>query len=240
MTTRPASPARATPARAARPAPATDSHDRILAAALVEFATRGFAGARVDRIARDARLNKAMLYYHFGNKVRLYRAAIERVLGRLVDHLEAIAARPASGADKLDEFIATFVTLGLAEPAVAPLMLREVAEGATHLDKRTFAVLARIVGAMTAIVQQGQREGAFRDVNPLLTYLTTAWPIMIYLASGPIREQISRHTGLDTTALEPPQFIRHMQDMSRRALADPRGAPGRARSAKTRTRGHAS
>lgn len=228
-----------TAAARAVPAPTPgDPHDRILDAALHEFAARGFAGARVDRIADDARLNKAMLYYHVGSKTDLYRAALGRVLGHLVARLEAVAAGPGSGPDKLDAFIETFVTVGLAEPAIAPLMLREVAEGATHLDAHTFNLLARVAGTMVAIVEQGRSEGAFRDVNPLLAYLTTAWPLMIYLASGPLRDQIGRHTRLDTTALDPPQFIRHMQDTSRRALATPAAAPGRA--SKTRRRGHAS
>ena len=56
--------------------PARVSPDRILAAAAVEFAARGYAGARVDRIARRARVNKAMLYYHFRSKQGLYRALL--------------------------------------------------------------------------------------------------------------------------------------------------------------------
>jgi TetR/AcrR family transcriptional regulator len=224
-----------------RPAGAEpDSHHRLLDAALQEFASRGFAGARVDRIARNAQVNKAMLYYHFGSKIRLYRAALEAVLGRLVARLEAVAAGPGSGPDKLDAFIDTFVAAGLDQPTVAPLMLREVAEGAAHLDRHTFGILARVAGAMVAIVEQGRTEGAFRQVDPLLTYLTTAWPIMIYLAAGPLREKVGRHTSLDTTGLEPSQFIRHMQDMGRRALAVPARPSRPATSVKTRSRGHAS
>ena len=60
------------------PRPARVSPDRILAAAAVEFAARGFAGARVDRIARRARVNKAMLYYHFHSKQGLYRTLLRR------------------------------------------------------------------------------------------------------------------------------------------------------------------
>src|ERR671931_624754 len=48
------------------------SPDQILAAAALEFAERGYAGARVDRIARRAAVNKAMLYYHFRSKQQLY------------------------------------------------------------------------------------------------------------------------------------------------------------------------
>ena len=49
------------------------SRERILAAALKEFAAKGFAGARVDVIARRASINKRMLYHYFGNKKHLFR-----------------------------------------------------------------------------------------------------------------------------------------------------------------------
>jgi len=49
---------------------------RILAAALVEFSAHGFAGARVDAIARRARGNKRMLYHYFGNKEALFGAVL--------------------------------------------------------------------------------------------------------------------------------------------------------------------
>lgn len=61
--------------------PARDSQrsqERILAAALAEFSEHGFAGARVDRIARRARINKRMLYCYFGDKNALYRETMRR------------------------------------------------------------------------------------------------------------------------------------------------------------------
>ncbi len=56
------------------------TRERIFAAALREFSTRGLAGARVDRIARRARINKRMLYHYFGNKDGLFRAIMRRKL----------------------------------------------------------------------------------------------------------------------------------------------------------------
>jgi len=59
------------------------TRERILAAALKEFAAQGFAGARVDAIARRANINKRMLYHYFGNKEELFRAILRRqVAGR--------------------------------------------------------------------------------------------------------------------------------------------------------------
>ena len=52
------------------------TRQRILAAALQEFSARGFAGARVDRIARRARANKRMLYHYFSSKEGLFRAIL--------------------------------------------------------------------------------------------------------------------------------------------------------------------
>jgi AcrR family transcriptional regulator len=51
---------------------------RILAAALKEFAAHGFAGARVDAIARRADINKRMLYHYFGDKRNLFRAVLRQ------------------------------------------------------------------------------------------------------------------------------------------------------------------
>jgi TetR/AcrR family transcriptional regulator len=56
------------------------TRERILAAALKEFAARGFAGARVDRIASTANANKRMLYHYFGDKNALFRAVLRHKL----------------------------------------------------------------------------------------------------------------------------------------------------------------
>jgi AcrR family transcriptional regulator len=58
------------------------AQERILAAALAEFSAHGFAGARVDRIARRARINKRMLYHYFGDKEDLFRAILQRKLAQ--------------------------------------------------------------------------------------------------------------------------------------------------------------
>ena len=56
------------------------TQERILAAALREFAAKGLAGARVDQIARRAKINKRMLYHYFGNKRELFSAVMRRKL----------------------------------------------------------------------------------------------------------------------------------------------------------------
>ncbi|MGW1100462.1 TetR/AcrR family transcriptional regulator [Streptomyces sp. NPDC002455] len=59
---------------------AEDTRRRIFAAAAAEFAERGLAGARVDRIARSARANKQAIYLYFGGKERLFAAVVRAKL----------------------------------------------------------------------------------------------------------------------------------------------------------------
>src|SRR6185295_6636264 len=103
--------------------PATVSPDQILAAAAVEFAARGYSGARVDRIARRARVNKAMIYYHFGSKQALYR-----------ERLRAVEASGAEPSAMLNRAIETIAELTGEKTFFPSIMLREIAEGGAHLD----------------------------------------------------------------------------------------------------------
>ncbi|HEX4343156.1 MAG TPA: TetR family transcriptional regulator [Verrucomicrobiae bacterium] len=71
------------------------TRERILAAALKEFAARGFAGARVDAIARAAEINKRMLYHYFGNKESLFREILRRKMGERRAWAESLSGDPA-------------------------------------------------------------------------------------------------------------------------------------------------
>jgi len=217
-TTAPTRPRRA-PARTRGPHPASDSRQRILAAAATEFALRGFAAAGVDRIANRARLNKAMIYYHFRSKQNLYGAVLRDIFGFMGDTLQAIAALPVEPAAKLDRFVEVLVHEGSKRPHFAPIVLREIAEGGRRLDEETYTLMLRVVRAVTGIVSEGRDSGQFGPVDPVLFHLTTVWPVLVYLATEPIRASIARIAKFDVARFEPDRFIHHMQTMNRHALS---------------------
>jgi AcrR family transcriptional regulator len=68
---------------------------RILSAALQEFAANGFAGARVDAIARHAAINKRMLYHYFGDKEHLFRQVLRRKIIERQTSAEGLSGDPA-------------------------------------------------------------------------------------------------------------------------------------------------
>jgi TetR/AcrR family transcriptional regulator len=201
------------------PRPARVSPDRILAAAATEFAARGFAGARVDRIARRAGVNKAMLYYHFRSKQALYRTLLRQMFSEAADRLHAIAADAAPSADKVDRVIAGIAAFIAEHDFFPAIMLREVAEGGAHLDRETLTAMASLPLAIGAIVQEGAATGSFRTVHPLFAYFTMVAPIMFFLAGAPIRRELAALQLMNVGAMEPDEFVRHVQGFVRRALA---------------------
>ncbi|HUA39747.1 MAG TPA: TetR/AcrR family transcriptional regulator [Candidatus Sulfopaludibacter sp.] len=71
------------------------TRERILSAALKEFAAHGFTGARVDTIARRATINKRMLYHYFGNKEHLFREVLRRKMTERQAWAETLSGDPA-------------------------------------------------------------------------------------------------------------------------------------------------
>src|SRR5437899_7055531 len=194
------------------------SPDRILAAAAAEFAERGFGGARVDRIARRARVNKAMLYYHFRSKRELYRTLLRWHFNMAAERFQTIAAGDGTPPEKLDRVVAGLAALIREHESFPAIMLREVAEGGAHLDRDTLRALVSVPRAFFAIVHDGIAAGAFRPVHPVVAYFSTLAPIIFFLAAGRIRSEVTARHLIDLTALTPEEFVGQLQESLRRAL----------------------
>ena len=200
------------------------SHAAIFAAAAEEFSERGFEAGGVDRIAVKARVNKAMLYYHFGSKRALYIEVLRDMFRAVSAKARGIADGPGTATEKLDRWIATIIQEAAQRPWFPPIMLRELASGAPRFDPDTFALMNSIYGAVHDILRQGQREGRFDDVDPLLTHLTIMPPILIFFA----RQRVLATKEIATGLLEPRQidaFVLHMQRSALRLVQKEGPAP---------------
>src|SRR5262245_16628965 len=131
--------------------PARVSPERILAAAAVEFAARGYAGARVDRIAARARVNKAMLYYHFGSKRQLYRELLRSTFAQVAERLRIVASSEGAPADMVDATVEAIADMGRQKPFFPAIMLREIAEGGAHLDRGALEALSDVPRVFSGI-----------------------------------------------------------------------------------------
>jgi len=200
-----------------RRAPA--SRDRILQAAAVEFAARGYAGAGVDRIARRARINKAMIYYYFDGKLALYTAILRDVYLPVGDAVAAIAATDASASAKIDALVDAMARAVDERPHFLPILMREMAEGGAHLGRDTLLLIGRLFNLVGGIIADGVRTGEFAAVHPALAYFSLIGPLAMFRASAPVR---ARLTGLGIARLpdvDRDMLVGHLQTTARRMLA---------------------
>ena len=130
----------------------------------------------------------------------------------------AIAGASDSPQRKIERWIETFVALGEQRPYFPPLMMRELAEGAPHLDRDTFGLIRHVIGAFARIIADGQQSGAFRSVNPILAYITLLAPLMFNVARERAAAQPGRGDLPMFVEVSHAELTRHMQQVALRML----------------------
>jgi len=198
---------------------ATDeTREKLLKAATEVFVRRGFSGARVDAIAHLARANKAMIYYHFGDKQALYQAVLLRLMAPVHEHIDALAGE-RDPRRRLGAFYRGLLERFHAQPALPKLMIREVLAGGRHIEAETARAFARILGFVGATLKEGEAAGQFAPTNPLLFHLAVLSPALLLFAGSDFRERIS---SLGSGRLPAPDFealLEHVEAAIERGLA---------------------
>jgi AcrR family transcriptional regulator len=136
----------------------------IVAAAIDEFAARGFKGASMDAIAARTHTTRALINYYFGSKEKLYIAVLEHVYAEIreaeakldLDHLP-----PADAVRRIVEFTYNYY---LTHEGFVRLVVAENQARGRHLKKsRAMRTLNRpIIDRLARVITRGQAEGLFR------------------------------------------------------------------------------
>ena len=109
-----------------REPPSGDARARILDAALVEFATRGYEAASTNAIARAARVAKGLVFHHFGTKEELCFALIDLVIERVADQIFAIDPMPADLFERLHAIAVQKLRVFQREPLAYQLLMATI------------------------------------------------------------------------------------------------------------------
>jgi AcrR family transcriptional regulator len=197
----------------------TGTRHRILAAAADEFGACGFDATTIDRIARRARVNKAMIYYHFPSKRALYTAIVRDVFSPISERLRLVAADTAPPDRQLDRLIETIVDAIDQSTLFLPLLLREIADGGAHLGAEELALIGSIFGAVTGVIAEGGRQKIFQPVHPALAHFTIVAPLLMFRAAAPVRARLRALKLADVPEADSAALVRHLQMVARRMLA---------------------
>ncbi|MCU0847681.1 MAG: TetR/AcrR family transcriptional regulator [Spirochaetes bacterium] len=153
----------------------SDTRERILTAAKVEFAEKGFDGARMGSIAKRAEANQALIHYYFESKENLYVEVLHRLLGVnlsqiIHDTVEKLRLGPAEG---LYAAIYVIVNSQLETGGrdYHRILSREVAEGGGHLDSILQQYIMPRLNLIEGVIKQGIESGIFECKNPFLAVM---------------------------------------------------------------------
>jgi AcrR family transcriptional regulator len=163
------------------------SQNTILAAARDEFAEHGLGGARVDRIAERAGLNKRLIYYYFEDKETLFQAVLEQAYRDIRERehqLRLTDLEPAMAVRRLIEFTWDYY---LEHPEFITLLNSANLHKARHLaeSERARQLNSPVVETLAAVLERGRREGQFRGgVDPVQLYVSIAGLAYFYLSNS--------------------------------------------------------
>ncbi len=182
-----------------------ETRSRILDAALTEFAANGLAGARTEAIAAAAGVNKALLYYYFESKEKLYAATLEMVSARVRDRSMAVFLREASAGERLLRAALDHFDRILTQGEFQSLMQQEMIrlhKGETGelpiLAKRVFAPLH---AKFESIVREGIASGELVEADWLQIILSALGGNVFYFLSAPVWRLIMSFEPLDPEVL---------------------------------------
>jgi AcrR family transcriptional regulator len=159
----------------------------ILAAARDEFSRYGLAGARVDRIADNAKLNKRLIYYYFKSKDDLFQAVLEGSYADIRDaerKLHLTALEPAVAIRRLTEFTWQYY---IDHPEFITLLNSENLHQGKHLIKsdRAREMNSPLIQTLAEILERGRAEGLFRGgIDPVQLYVSIASLAYFFLSNN--------------------------------------------------------
>jgi AcrR family transcriptional regulator len=173
---------------------------RILAAATAEFAQRGLGGARVDRIAKLAGLNKRMLYYYFDSKDKLFLAVLEASYAQIRNAERALDLEHRDPREALRRLVDFTWNYYLEHPEFLTLLNSENLHKGRHVgrSRRVREMHLPLVDTLRGILRRGEKAGLFRaGVDPVQLYISIAGEGYFYLSN---RYTLSRIFGRDLMA----------------------------------------
>ena len=193
------------------------------------FAEEGLEGARVDRLAHRAGVNKALINYHFRGKTGLYRAVLEEIFQEAAEELDRRIGGEVAPKERLRAWASALGEIMDEKPGFAALFLRELLSGGEHLEGGAGDGARQALDLLRDTLSQGRDRGELQDVDPFLVYLLLLGGAVLARLSAPYRERLEGPESDRDPKRHLPKSQREMvpflEDLIQRGFLSPR-SPG--------------
>lgn len=187
---------------------------KILQTAIEMFAEKGFGGSTMDELCARSGVNKASIYYHFGNKAGLYETALTELFKSVVEPVLQAVVQAQGPVEKLHAFIATFAENASQTPTMPAVLMREIAGGGMNMPIAAREQMQRLLFALKVILQDGEKTGRFKSGDPLTTHFMILGSLCFFITSAPMRRAIPAERKLDLSLQETIQQLTSMVELA--------------------------
>ncbi|MFP4470883.1 MAG: TetR/AcrR family transcriptional regulator [Bacteroidales bacterium] len=167
----------------------TNTEQIILKAARKVFTEKGREGARMQEIADEAGINKALLHYYFRSKDRLFQAVFFEVLDKFIPEVTNMAFTNKSVFEILKFFVERYIDLILENPHIPSFILHELSQNPDGIAK----LLGSRTAGMSRFLEKIQQEmdaGIIRNGDPRQVMINTIGLCVFPFVAKPIVKHI--------------------------------------------------
>lgn len=199
--------------------PESPSRERILSAALREFAARGFDGARLQDIARGAGLSHPTLIYHFDSKESLYGAVIAGAAADWAAETRVAISTGLQGFEQVASLIAAGYRFFERHEDFVRIVRREAIEGGGRLEELMAESLRPFCDQAVAFLEREVEAGRLRPHDPWELIQVCYGAVFTYFSDAGFRARLLDEDPLAPAAIR--RQSRALEELLRPAL-DPR------------------
>jgi TetR/AcrR family transcriptional regulator len=142
-----------------------NTEEKILTAAQSVFIKKGMDGSRMQEIADEAGINKALLHYYFRSKQKLFEAIFSTVFNQIFPDIRNLLFSEKPFVEKLSVFIEKYIDLLLKHPFLPSFILKEI-----NRDPEFLATIIKKQGINPAeivkLIDQEMKNGSIRKMDP--------------------------------------------------------------------------
>jgi TetR/AcrR family transcriptional regulator len=174
--------------------------DRILRAAIDEFVEYGFYGARTQRMANRAKVNKAMLHYYYSSKEKIYEQVLETVAEAVFERLTAISDEPVPIEKKIEQIMDVYVEVFTQYNNYMKIFLYEIMRGGDRLRHVVMAKSGKIHQAFRKFMKYFEaqvKQGKIRKINGVHLFISIVSQMAPVYVGKQILENVTSVFGVD-------------------------------------------
>lgn len=170
--------------------PQPNSMEKILDAARIEFHQAGFDGARMQDIADNAGMNKALLHYYFRSKDELFEAVFQESFRTNFQPIIEVMQLEISLEEKVTRFVNAYISTIQIHPYIPGFVIHELNRNPQRMAAMAVSMNREAVGVFIRQLREGMDAGLYREMDPRQALVSLLSMMLFPFIAAPVMKGV--------------------------------------------------